>query len=166
VNDAFYESLAIWSQVFGSIAFIIVLVWLFNRFVTPAVEASQERKNAELSEAERRRDAAREDVTVAQGEREAADATAAGIRERAKRDADREHARIVTEATGEGERVVRNAQGELGRARDAARDLLREEILDKALQIARDAATRVDDATNERLVAGVVAGIERDGGAA
>ena len=166
MNDAFYESLAIWSQIFGSIAFIIVLVWLFNRFVTPAVVASQERKNAELLEAERRRDVAKQDVTVAQGEREAADATAAGIRDRAKRDAEHEHARIVTEATGEGERVVRNAEGELGRARGAARDLLRGEILDRALQIAREAAVRVDDATNERLVTGVVAGIERDGGGA
>ena len=166
MNDAFYESLAIWSQIFGSIAFIIVLVWLFNRFVTPAVIASQERKNAELLEAERRRDVAKQDVTVAQGEREAADTTAAGIRDRAKRDAEREHVRIVTEATGEGERVVRNAEGELGRARGAARDLLREEILDRALQIAREAAGRVDDATNERLVTGVLAGIERGGGGA
>ena len=166
MNDAFYESLATWSQVFGSIAFIIVLVWLFNRFVTPAVNASQERKNAELLEAEKRRDAAREDVTVAQGERQAADVTAAGIRERATRDAEREHARIVREATDEGERVVRNAQGELGRAREAARDVLRGEILDRALQIAREAATRVDGATNERLVAGVLAGIERDGSSA
>jgi F-type H+-transporting ATPase subunit b len=166
VNDAFYESLATWSQVFGSLAFLAVLVYLFNRFVTPAVVASQERKNAELLEAERRRDGAREDVAAAQREREAADATAAGIGERARRDAQLERSRIVADATAEGERVVRNAQGELGRARGAARDRLREEILDKALQIARDSAAAVDDATNERLVAGVVAGIERGGSVA
>ena len=166
MNDAFYASLATWSQVFGSIAFLAVLVYLFNRFVAPAVVASQERKNAELLEAERRRDAAKEDVVAAQRDREAADAAVAGIRERAKRDSEREHSRIVADATGEGERLVRNAQGELGRARDAARDVLREEILDRALQVARDAAARVDDATNERLVASVVAGIERDGGTA
>jgi len=161
VSDAFYDALATWSQILGSIAFIIVLVWLFVRFVQPAVVASQERKNAEVAETERRRDAARESVAAAQAEVERAAADAQGIRERVDRDAGRLRERIVGEATAEGERVMRNADGELGRARGAARDTLREELLAKALEIARESATRIDPETNARLVGGVIHTIER-----
>jgi F0F1-type ATP synthase membrane subunit b/b' len=164
MNDSFYDALALWSQVGGSIAFIVVLVWLFQRFVTPAVVSSQERKNQELADAERRRDAARDDVAAAERERESAGTTAVGIRERAARDGERQRERIVAEATLEGQRLVRNAEGELGRARSQAHDRLREELLRQALRIAREAAAGVDDATNERLIGGVLGTIERRGG--
>src|SRR5580704_11718982 len=48
MSDNFYAQLAIWSQIAGSIAFIAVLVWLWIKFLTPAVVASRDRKNAEL----------------------------------------------------------------------------------------------------------------------
>jgi len=44
------------------------------------------------------------------------------------------------EAQAEGERLVRNAEGELERGRLAARDLLRDELLSQAVQIAVRAA--------------------------
>jgi len=161
MSDGFYEALATWSQVGGSIAFIIVLVYLFQRFVAPAVTASQARKNAELADAERRRDAAREDVNVAKAEREAAESAAAAIAERASRDAQRVQARIVADATAEGERLLRNAGGELDRARTAARDRVHDELLQRALSIAREAANKLDDAANARLVGGVLGKLER-----
>jgi F0F1-type ATP synthase membrane subunit b/b' len=163
VTDAFYDALATWSQVVGSIAFIIVLVWLFIRFVAPAVAASQERRNAELAEAERRRDAAGESVEAARREVEAASAEAAGILQRVEGDVVRERELILREAQDDGERVVRNAEGELGRARMAARDRLRAELVAQALRIAREAAAGVGSADNDRIVAGIVSQIERDG---
>lgn len=161
MSDAFYEGLAVWSQVAGSIAFIAVLIYLFNRFVRPAVAASQDRKNAELAEAEHRRDAAKELVVVAQRELANADEDVRAIGDCAQRDAAHERARIIGDATSEGERVVRNAEGELGRARSAARDALREDLVERALQIAREAASRVDAETNARVVGGLVDRIER-----
>jgi F-type H+-transporting ATPase subunit b len=161
VTDAFYDALATWSQVVGSIAFIIVLVWLFVRFVVPAVAASQERKNAELAEAERRRDAAGEAVEAARREVETASGEAAAILQRVDGDVVRERELILREARAEGERVMRNAEGELGRARMAARDRVRAELVAQALRIAREAAAGVGSADNDRIVAGIVNQIER-----
>jgi F-type H+-transporting ATPase subunit b len=161
VTDAFYDALAMWSQVVGSIAFIIVLVWLFVRFVVPAVTASQERKNAELADAERRRDAAGETVEAARREVETASGEATAILQRVDGDVVRERELILREARDDGERVVRNAEGELGRARMAARDRLRTELVAQALRIAREAAAGVGSADNDRIVAGIVNQIER-----
>ncbi len=161
MTDAFYDALATWSQVVGSIAFIIVLVWLFVRFVVPAVAASQERKNAELAEAERRRDAAGETVEAARREVETASGEAAAILQRVDGDVVRERELILREARDDGERVVRNAEGELGRARMAARDRVRAELVAQALRIAREAAAGVGSADNDRIVAGIVNQIER-----
>jgi F0F1-type ATP synthase membrane subunit b/b' len=162
MSDAFYESLAVWSQVLGSFAFIIVLVWLFVRFVAPAVVASQQRKNAELAEAERRRDAARLDVEAARAERTSADASVAGILDRAKRDSERERERLVADANAEGERLIRNAEGELGRARYAARSRLRTELIAKAVEIAQAAAERLDADENAAVIRRVLQAIERN----
>ena len=162
MSDSFYESLAVWSQVFGSIAFLGVLVFLFVRFVSPAVRASQERKNAELAEAERRRDAARGDVDAARAERAAAQATAADILERGARDGERERRRLIEEANAEGQRLIRNAEGELGRARYAARARLRQELIAKAVEIAQGAATRLSPDENATVIGGVLQAIERN----
>ncbi|MBV8153722.1 MAG: hypothetical protein JOY98_04835, partial [Candidatus Eremiobacteraeota bacterium] len=52
-----------------------------------------------------------------------------------------------------GERALAGAGGELQRARAAAREQLRGEMLDRALARARgEASRRVDAATNARLV--------------
>jgi F0F1-type ATP synthase membrane subunit b/b' len=161
MNALFYEQLARWSQVAGSVVFIAVLVYVFVRFVSPAIISAQERKNAELEEAERRRDAAREEVTVAERELDTVSQYCEAIRERAVGDAERERQRIASDALAEGERVVRNAEGELDRARAGAREMLRHELLAKALQIARDAASRLDERENRRLVADVIDTVER-----
>jgi F0F1-type ATP synthase membrane subunit b/b' len=162
----FYQSLAIWSQVFGSLAFVAVLLWLWVRFVQPAVVASQARNNADLAEAEKRRDLAEEEVEVARHELLAADADVVAIRERGAHDAGRLYQRIIDEARNEGQRTVRNAQGELERRRASARERLRADLFEKAIAIAREAAGRLDDATNQRLVGEVVETIERGGGGA
>ena len=163
MNVAFYEQLARWSQVAGSAVFIAVLVYVFVRFIQPAIIAAQEHKNAELEDAVGRRDAAAEDVKVAERELETVSQYCEAIRERGERDARRERERIAAEAAGEGERIVRNAEGELERARAGAREMLRHELVAKAVEIARANAARLDAEANRRLVANVVHTALREG---
>ncbi len=152
-----YEKLAVWSQIFGSVAFMAVLVYLFERYLKPAVIAAQNQKNAELAEAERRRDAAKEEVQRAKREFETTDEEVKAIRERAVIDAHRDRMRILGDAKTEGERLLRVADGELDRSRAAARDAFRGELLDRAMNIARrSAAARIDVVTDRELVSGVL----------
>jgi F-type H+-transporting ATPase subunit b len=163
VSDAAYEALAVWSQVVASVLFLGVMIYVWIRFIAPAVGASRLRKNAELAEAERRRDAARAQVEAAQRELDLADADARAIRARAQADATRLHEAMLAEAAAEGERLVRHAEGELERGRAEAREQLRSELLQHAMQIARDAASRLDEATDRRLVADAVDVAEKGG---
>jgi len=161
MSDAFYTQLAVWSQVAGSLVFIVFVIWIWNKYITPAVLASRDRKNAELAEAEKRRDAAADEVQLAQRELTNSASEVETIRARAVADAQAYRARLLVEAETEGQRVVRNAGGELARGRMAARETLREELVAKALEIARNSARDLDADTNRRLVGEVVASLER-----
>jgi len=161
VSDAFYQQVATWSQILGAFAFLAVLVYLWNRFLTPAVLAAQIQKNAELAEAEKRREGAKAQAAAAELELAKAHEDVGAIAARAARDAQHLREKISAEAKAEGERLLRNAEGELGRGRLSAREALREELLSKALQVARDAAAGMQDSVNARLVAQVVESLER-----
>jgi F0F1-type ATP synthase membrane subunit b/b' len=156
-----YEQLAVWSQVFGSVAFVAVLVYLFNRYMIPAIIASQERKNAELLEAERRRDAAKEDVLIARRELDDVEEEVKAVRMRSAVDSRKERERILADATSDGARLVQNAQGELLRGRAAARELFRVALLNNALRIARlKAEQHIDTIQDQRLVEGVMGAVD------
>ena len=161
MTDASYEALASGSQIVASLLFIVALVILWRKYLTPAVLASQARKNAELADAQARRDAALAETTVAQAEVVKADDDARAIRARAQTDAARTREKILADAKAEGERLERNAEGELERGRTSARDRLRTDLLEKAMQIAREASVHLDDATNRRLVGEAVDTAER-----
>jgi F0F1-type ATP synthase membrane subunit b/b' len=160
VSDAFYQQVATWSQILGAFAFLAVLVYLWNRFLTPAVLAAQIQKNAELAEAEKRRDAAKAQVAAAELELAKAGEDVGAIGARAVRDAGHLREKILAESKAEGERLLRNAEGELARGRLSARELLREELLTKALQMARESAAGMSETVNSRLVAQVVESLE------
>jgi F0F1-type ATP synthase membrane subunit b/b' len=160
LSGDFYQQVATWSQIAGAIGFAIVLAYLWIRFVQPAVVASQARKNAELVEAEARRDAAKARLDEAQARAADTDASAAAILQRARDDAARLHERALVAANDEGRRLVRNAEGELERGRLAARERLRAELVRRAVQMARSSAARLDDATNRGLVGAVLERIE------
>ncbi len=163
MSDGFYEQLASGSQIVASILFLIVLVYLWRRFLTPAVTASQARKNAELLEAEERRNAAKAEIGVAEAEAAAGANDVRAITERGRTDAAAMRERIIREGHAESERLLRNAEGELERGRNAARERLREDLLAKAIAIARRAALDVDDATNRRLVGEAVDTVDPGG---
>ena len=157
MSDAFYEGVATWSQVVASILFIVVMVVLWIRLIAPAVIASQARKNAELADAEARRDAAREQIDAAQREVTTAEEQTRGIAARAQADATRITEKIRSDAAAEGDRLVKNADGELDRSRATARDALRADLLEKAIAIARGSAASLDAATDKKLVDEAVA---------
>jgi F0F1-type ATP synthase membrane subunit b/b' len=152
-QSQFYIQVAIWSQVISSILFFGVLVWLWVRFIQPAVLAAQDNSNRQIAEAERHRDEAKAALDVLGGEIDGAKRDAELIVARATAQAEREYAASIAEANDMGERALRNAGGELDRARASARDQLRVELLDRALAQARtEAARRVDATMNAALV--------------
>jgi F0F1-type ATP synthase membrane subunit b/b' len=155
-----YELIAQYSQVASSVLFLAVMVWIWNRFIQPAVLKAQENANAQIAQAERHRDQAKAALDALQGEIEAASRDADAIKQRCVVQARSEHDALIREAREAGERAVRNAQGELQRARQAARGRLRDELLEKALDTARvQAASRVDDPTNARLLQAFIASL-------
>jgi len=161
-QPGFYVQVAIWSQVVSALLFFAVLVWLWLRFIQPAVLAAQDNSNKLIAEAERRRDDAKTALDVLGEEIGGAKHDAELIAARAAAQAEHEYAASVAEANEAGERTLRNAAAELGRARMAAGDRLRVEMLDRALAQARvDAEHRVDAAVNATLVDRFIAGLER-----
>jgi F-type H+-transporting ATPase subunit b len=154
----FFEQVALWSQVAGAIAFLIVLILMFRKYLVPAVIANQKARNAEIAEAEARRTRTQAEAAKARAEIEDADRDAAEISRRSESLATREREHILAEAKADGERLLHHAEGELARARYAARDRLRVELIEKALAKAREEApARVSDDLNETLVESTVA---------
>lgn len=152
-DPQFYVRIALWSQVVAAVLFICFLVWLWTKYLQPAVLAAQERQNKQIAEAERHRDEAKAMLDVLRTQITGASHDADAIKQRAVAQAKREYDAAVAEATEAGQRALANANGELQRARAAARDQLRREMLDRALsQARRDAERRIDTPTNARLV--------------
>jgi len=159
----FYESLALWSEVLGAVAFFVVLIFGFIKYLTPAVAAVEASRNAELRDAEARRDSAKAEVEKARAELEVAEKDAIAIRARGTDDAEREGKKIIADATSGGEHLVHTAEGELDRARIAGRDALRAEIVARALEIAREQAPkRIDERIQTGLISGVVDRLESE----
>ena len=159
------ESLAQWSQIVGAVIFVVAIVVIWNKYVAPGVKAYQQSKNAELAEAELRREHIRADVAAARAEVERADAECREITARSLTAAQHDRERAIAEAKADAERIVRNAEGELERARLAASDRLRIEFIEKALAKAREEApARVSDAANGKLVDETVQNLVRGKG--
>jgi F-type H+-transporting ATPase subunit b len=157
-----YEAIATWSQVISSFAFLGVLVYLWTKFIQPAVLTAQENANRRIAEAERHRDEAKAALETLGNEIAGAKRDAGAIVARADEQARHEHTRTLEETREAGQRALRNAQGELERARAAARERLRTDLLDRALAIAHGEAQRcVDDNVNGQLVHRFITALER-----
>jgi F0F1-type ATP synthase membrane subunit b/b' len=125
---------------------------------------AQQNQNAKLAEAERHRDEAKAVLESLQGELGAAQTDAGAIKQRVAAQGESEREAVIREAREAGERALRNAQGELARSRTAARERLRDELLERALGIARIQATeRVDANVNQELVTSFLGSLEHGG---
>lgn len=159
----FYERVAAISQLASAIAFAAVLVWIWFKTIMPAIRAAQEAENKHIAETQRHLEEQRTAIGVLHTEIDGAKRDAEAIRARAIEQAEHERTAALAEAREAGERALRNADGELERARFAARDRLRTEILERALELARgEAVKRVDAAANAKLIAGFTSTLERE----
>jgi ATP synthase F0 subunit b len=157
-----YQHISDWSQIVAAVLFLGVLVWLWVKYIQPAILAAQDRHNKQIAEAERHRDEAKAALDMLHGEIDTAGHDAGLIVERADEQAQREHATTVEDAREAGERALHNAQLEFDRAMAAARERLRDELAGKALERARElAGKRVDAAENAALIDRFVTSLER-----
>ena len=148
-----YDLIAFWSQIAGFVLFVVALVWAWNAFLTPALGAAAKASNDRIALAERHRDEMRAALDALRRAIDGAKLDAQAMVARVKERAQHERDAIISEAKEAGERALRNAGGELGRARLAAREQLREALAAKALDIARRSANaRIDSSVNARLV--------------
>jgi F0F1-type ATP synthase membrane subunit b/b' len=166
MSDAqLYLRIAIWSQVISSIVFIAVLVWAWFRWFLPVIMSAQERSNKQIAEAERHRDEVKVALEALSSEIGSAHHDAELIVQRASEHAEHERQSALQECKDAGERALQDAGKELARARAAAQRRLRDDLLARALRVAReDAARRVSPALDERLIDGFVGSLERASG--
>ena len=160
-----YQHISDWSQIVAAILFLGVLVWLWVKYIQPAILAAQDRHNKQIAEAERHRDEAKAALDLLHGEIDGAGHDAHLIVERAGEQAERETVTTLQQARDAGERSVRNAGLEFDRAMTSATERLRDELAGKALDRARDlAAARIDAAENSALVDRFIGSLERTRG--
>lgn len=166
MNDSsLYAEIAIWSQAASSVLFVGALIFVWYRWLLPVLLAAQARSNRQIAEAERHRDEVKGALDALRDEIASARRDAELIVSRAELHAERERESTIDETKEAGERSLRDAQGELERARAAARQRLRDELVVRALEIARgEAAARVDAPLDARLIAGFVGSMEGGGG--
>lgn len=159
-----YTLVAEYSQIASSVLFVAVMIWIWMKFIQPAIVVAQQNQNAKLAEAERHRDDAKAALESLKGELDAARGDAEAIKQRVAAQAQIEREATVREAREAGERALKNAQGELTRSRAAARERLRDGLLDRALGIARFQATeRIDMRVNQELVTSFLGSLEHGG---
>ena len=157
-----YDQIAMWSQIASAIVFLAAFVGVWVKFISPAVLSAQEASNKQIADAVRHRDDAQAALTALHHEVAGAAHDADLIRKRAVDQAQREKDKDIADARDAGERALKNAQGELERARANAREAFRVELLEKALRQAQaEAATRVDEPMNAKLVDRFVSNLER-----
>ncbi len=148
-----YDAIAFWSQIAGFVLFVVFLIWAAGKWIAPAITAAQKASNERIAQAERHRDEMTAALESLRHEIDGAKRDAQTIIERAKERAQHERDAIVAEAREAGARMVQNAEGELARARNAARERMREDLADKALAIARQSAMqRIDANVNSLLM--------------
>ncbi len=152
-EDRLYLEIAIWSQVASSVLFIAALAFIWSRFIMPVLLAAQDRSNQQIAQAERHRDEVKGALTALHEEIANAGRDAELIAQRAQVHATREREATLNEAKDAGERALRDADGALERSRAAARQRLRDELVERALQIARgDAERRVGPSLDSSLI--------------
>ncbi len=148
-----YLEIALWSQIISSIVFIAVLIFMWFRWIMPVVMAAQERSNRQIADAERHRDEVKGALEALHAEIETARHDAQLIVQRASGRAEHERELLLNEAEDAGKRALADAERELDRALAAARHRLRDEMLGRALALARsEAEQRVGPELDARFV--------------
>lgn len=156
-----YEAIAFWAQIFGFVAFVAFMIWAWGTWLTPAIAAAAKASNERIAEAERHRDEMNGAVEALKSELEGARRDAETSKGRAADRAVYERDAILADAKEQGERSLANAGGELNRLRMEARAKMREQLAERALEIARSQAqSRMSSDTNKTLIESFVHSLE------
>jgi F0F1-type ATP synthase membrane subunit b/b' len=157
-----YFRIAVWSQVVSSVVFIAALVFMWFRWLLPVFLSAQVRSNEQIAEAERHRDEVKAALETLRAQIDSAHHDADLIVQRASEHAEHERLATLEECKDAGERALRDAGKEIDRARAAAQRRLRDDLVARALRVAReDAAERVGPGADQRLIEGFVGSLER-----
>lgn len=158
-----YEAIAFWSQMVAFVLFVAAIIWVWQKSIEPAVASAQKASNERIALAERHRDEMLAAVETLKGGIQDAQRDGELMKERVVAQSTHERDAILADAKAAGERALKNAGGELDRARAAARESMRGQLAERALQIARgEAARSLDDGANARLVKNFVSSLERN----
>jgi F0F1-type ATP synthase membrane subunit b/b' len=162
MSDAqLYLRIAVWSQVVSSIVFIGALVFMWFRWLLPVFLSAQDRSNKQIAEAERHRDEVKAALETLRAQIESAQHDADLIVQRASEHAEHERLATLQECKDAGERALQDAGKEIDRARAAAQRRLRDDLVARALRVAREeAANCVGPDQDRRLIEGLVGTLE------
>lgn len=143
MSPQLYITIAIWSQIVSSVVFVGALIFMWFRWILPAVVAAQERSNRQIAEAERHRDEVKAALETLHREIETAHHDAELIGQRVAARVEHERQAVLEEAGEAGERALDDARRELERALAAGRRRLRDDLVERALKLAREDAMRI-----------------------
>ena len=153
------------AKIIDFVVFVVVLVWIWNRYLAPMLVAQQEAQNKLVEDAAAYREQSEKVLEEAQRTLETAKVDSVRMVELGQAHA----ARLVSEeraaAEEHGKRTVAHAHGELERERYRVRRELLEETVNKAHAEARNLVEReLSPAQQQGLIGQLVAGLERTSG--
>ncbi|TAM61301.1 hypothetical protein EPN52_02925 [bacterium] len=148
-----FGTLQYWAKLVDFLLFAGALIWIWQKFAKPQLEAAANAENARIAGIEEALAKAKADLAAARAEREAAEGERESILQHADASGARDLESALADAKAQAERVRGNAEGEVERQRYAAGVRLRIDMIEDALAKARrDAAARSDEALQSTLV--------------
>ncbi|HKW44906.1 MAG TPA: hypothetical protein VJN22_04555 [Candidatus Eremiobacteraceae bacterium] len=153
------------AKVIDFVVFVVALVWIWNRFGSPMLEAQQEAQNKAVEDAAAYREQCESAVEEARQALESAKSDSARMVEIGAAQATRLVESERAAAEDHGRRVLAHADGELERERYRVRRELLEETVDKAHSEAKALVRReLGPAQQLELIGRLVTVLERTGG--
>ena len=153
------------AKVIDFVIFVVVLVWLWNRFGLPMLEAQQEAQNKAVADAAAYREQSERSLEEAKQSLEKAKLDSVRMVDIGSAQAARLGAEERSAAEQHGTRVVAHASGELERERYRVRRELLAETVDKAHAEATKLVEReLSPASQTGLIGQLVSSLERSHG--
>jgi F0F1-type ATP synthase membrane subunit b/b' len=165
VNFADFATPVFIAKIVDFVIFVVVLVWLWNRYGLPMLEAQQEAQNKVVEDAAAYREQSARSLDEAKRALEKAKLDSVRMVDIGAAQAARLVAEESAAAEGHGTRIVAHASGELERERYRVRRELLAETVNKAHAEATRLVTReLSPATQAGLIGQLVSSLERSHG--
>ncbi len=153
------------AKIIDFVIFVVVLVWLWNRYGLPVLEAQQEAQNKIVADATAYREQSEQSLEAAKRALEKAKLDSVRMVEIGTAQAARLSAEERAAAEDHGKRIVAHASGELERERYRVRRELLAETVGKAHAEATKLVTReLSPASQQGLIGQLISSLERSHG--